>query len=190
MASFAVSLAALISISIVLRSGSFRRPSPSSSSLKIWSPYSATPAFRNTWSRPPNFWTQASNAARCEVQEVISHFWNENREDDVKEVGAVGTGGFRSTTTTLLPSSCRMIAVCKPIPEDPPVMRAVSRVGDFSCSRVIVNALLAMVATLSNKRCGEGGAEKIASADIGPSPHGLPGRPQPRNFDSKPSGFG
>ena len=62
----------------------------------------------------------------------MSTFWCKNRVDVVRDFGASDEGAARSRITTLLPSSCRMMAVCNPMPLAPPVIKHVELVPLFS----------------------------------------------------------
>lgn len=75
----------------------------------------------------------------------MSHCWYRNRGDDVSDLGADACGRARSRTITLLPSSCRRMAVCRPIPEEPPVIRTVLFLGPERDLRDMLNASVAMV---------------------------------------------
>ena len=95
----------------------------------------------------PNFFAPASKASLCSRQFARSHWWKENRGEDVRELGALDTGGLRSRTMILLSGQieCNKMAVCSPMPELPPVMRVTLLVGDLRSEGLTVNASVAAI---------------------------------------------
>jgi hypothetical protein len=104
--------------------GSANSPSPSKSSLKNWSLYSAIPALTKTASIFPNLSAVAWNPERWSFQDVTLHLWKRRRDWGIFKDGG---GGARSRIAILLVAEilASSIAVARPMPEEPPVMRMV-----------------------------------------------------------------
>lgn len=106
------------------RSGSARWPVESSVSVKNWSPCSAMPALTKTESMRVKWAWAVAKAERCEVQEVMSQ-----GRKSVWDLGwgKVEGGGWRSKRMRLWEGLSweRRVAVARPMPEEPPVMRMV-----------------------------------------------------------------
>lgn len=117
-------------------SGSARLPEASREEVKNWSACSVMPALTKTASIRENLSCAAAKAARWAGQEVMSQVWTRRCEAGCVKVGG---GGCRSTRTRLW---CglrveRRVAVARPIPEEPPVIRIVFGVefGDVRVER-------------------------------------------------------
>lgn len=68
--------------------------------------------------------------------------------------------------TTLLPRECRMSAVCRPMPETPPVMRAVFPRGDVSWEGVIVKTSFAKGILGDGGLCSEIGGVNLCPSVV------------------------